>query len=84
MKFIFESAVETQKTSLEVAAGFTDTCLLVAERLARLNWELTREAFEKSSEIVLLCLHVPLSEATTFEDGADYAKPKKSVIGSTI
>lgn len=56
MMFIFKTFAESQKTSLDAAAGFTDGCLIAAERLMQLNLEVSRMAFEKSSEMVLLCL----------------------------
>lgn len=66
MKFIFETVAETQKTSLEAAVGFTDTFLIVFERLTQLNIEVTRTAFEKSSEMTKLCLDGCLAEGNAF------------------
>ena len=54
MESFFEAITETQKTSLEAAASFTDTYLIVVERIAQLNIEVARAAFEKSSEMALL------------------------------
>ncbi len=56
MKLFLETVTETQKNSLDAAAGFADTCLVVAERLTQLNIEVTRTTFEKSWEIALHCL----------------------------
>jgi len=56
MKFIFETVAETQNASLVAAATFTDNALAVIERLAQLNIELTRTAFEKSAEMTVVCL----------------------------
>lgn len=78
MQFIFESVTETQKNSLQAAAGFTGTCLSVAERLARLNLELTRAAFESSSEIAMLYWHAPASEVQASGNRVNYSKSKKS------
>ena len=62
MESFFEAITETQKTSLEAAASFTDTYLIVVERIAQLNIEVARAAFEKSSEMALLCLESSLSK----------------------
>ena len=62
MESFFEVITETQKTSLEAAASFTDTYLIVVERIAQLNIEVARTAFEKSSEMALLCLESSLSK----------------------
>ncbi len=66
MEFIFESFAETQKTSLEAAAGFTDTFMIAVERLTQLNIDVARTAFEKSSEMTLLCLEGCLAEGNAF------------------
>ncbi len=55
MELLFETITETQKYSLEAAASFSDTCLIVVERLTQLNIEVARTAFEKSAEMALLC-----------------------------
>jgi len=62
MESFFEVITETQKTSLKAAASFTDTYLIVVERIAQLNIEVARAAFEKSSEMALLCLESSLSK----------------------
>lgn len=62
MELFFEAITETQKTSLEAAASFTDTYLIVVERIAQLNIEVARTAFEKSSEMSLLCLESSFSK----------------------
>ena len=62
MESFFEAITETQKTSLEAAASFTDTYLIVVERIAHLNIEVARTAFEESSEMALLCLESSLSK----------------------
>lgn len=56
MESFFKTITETQTTSLEAAANFTDSCLIVVERLAQLNVVVTRTVFEKSSEMALFCL----------------------------
>lgn len=62
MESFFETITETQKTSLEAAASFTDSCLIVArERINQLNIEVTLTFFEKSAEMALLCLESSLS-----------------------
>lgn len=66
MKSIFETVVEAQKTSLEAAFGFTDSYLVVFERLTQLNIEVTHTAFEKSAEIALVCLDGCFAEETPF------------------
>lgn len=55
MESLFEMITDTQKYSLKAAASFSDTCLIVAERLTQLNIDVTRTAFEKSAEMALLC-----------------------------
>ena len=65
MKFIFETVAETQQTSLAAAVDFTDSWLIVVERLTRLNIEVSRAALEKSSEMTLLCLESCLSKGNT-------------------
>ena len=62
MESFFEAITETQKTSLEAAASFTDTYLIVVERITQLNIEVTRIAFEQSAEMALLCLEYSLSK----------------------
>ena len=62
MESFFEAITETQKTSLEAAASFTDTYLFVVERFAHLHIEVARTAFEKSSEMAQLCLESSLSK----------------------
>ena len=62
MESFFEAITETQEASLEAAASFTDTYLIVVERIAQLNIEVARTAFEKSSEMALLCLESSLSK----------------------
>ena len=62
MESFFETITETQKTSLEAAASFTDSCLIVAERITQLNIEVTLTVFEKSAEMALLCLESSLSK----------------------
>lgn len=77
MESFFRTITETQTTSLEAAASFTDSCLIVVERLAQLNVEVTRTAFEKSSEMALLCLESGLSRThapgwtTSLQSGLD-------------
>lgn len=66
MKSIFETVAAAQKTSLEAAIGFTDSYLLVLERLTQLNIEVTHTAFEKSSEIALVCWEGCLAEQNPF------------------
>lgn len=66
MKSIFETVAEAQKTSLDVAIGFTDSYLVVLERLTQLNIEVTHTAFEKSSEMVLVCLDSCFAEQNPF------------------
>lgn len=66
MKFIFETVAETQKTSLAAALDFTDSVLLVVERLTQLNIEVSRAALEQSSEMTLLCLNGCLAEGNAF------------------
>ncbi len=56
MKFVFETVAETQGASLAAASIFTENVLSAIERLAQLNIELTRTAFEKSAEMTLVCL----------------------------
>lgn len=63
MESFFEIFTQTQKNALEAAASFTDTSLLVVERITQLNIELTRTAFEQSSEMGLFCLERTLSKA---------------------
>lgn len=63
MELFFEIFTQTQKNSLEAAASFTDTCLVVVERMTQLNIELTRTAIEQSSEMGQLCLERTLSKA---------------------
>jgi hypothetical protein len=62
MELFFEIFTQTQKNSLEAAASFTDTCLVVVERMTQLNIELTRTAIEQSSEMGQLCLERTLSK----------------------
>lgn len=62
MESFFDAITETQKTSLEAVASFTDTYLIVVERIAQLNIEVTRAAFEKSSEMAQLSLESSLSK----------------------
>ena len=62
MESFFEVITETQKTSLKAAASFTDTYLIVVERIAQLNIEVARIAFEQSAEMALLCLEYSLSK----------------------
>lgn len=77
MKSLFETIAATQKTSLEATASFTDTCLIVVERLTQLNIDVTRTAFEKSSEVALLCWEDSLSQGNVsgwndaFQSGID-------------
>lgn len=66
MKFIFETVAETQQTSLAAALDFTDSVLLVVERLTQLNIEVSRAAFEQSSAMTLLCLNSGLAEGNAF------------------
>lgn len=66
MKSVFETVAAAQKTSLEAAFGFTDSYLLVLERLTQLNIEVTHIAFEKSSEMALVCLEGCLAEQNPF------------------
>lgn len=66
MKFIFETVAESQQTSLAAAVDFTDSWLIVVERLTQLNLEVSRAAFEQSSEMTLLCLNGCLTEGQAF------------------
>lgn len=66
MESIFETITEAQKNSLEAAAGFSDNWLVVIERLAQLNIEVTRTAFEKTMEMALLGLAGSLSQGNDF------------------
>ena len=78
MKFILQSVTETQKNSLDATASLTNTCLVITERLARLNLEISRTAFEKSSEITLLYLHDYISRAKNSADRANFAQVKQA------
>lgn len=62
MESIFEMLAETQKTSLAATVDYADNFLIVIERLTQLNIEVARTAFEKSSEMTLLCLEGSLTE----------------------
>jgi len=66
MKFIFESVAEAQKHSLENAAGFTESFLVVVERLTKLNIDVSRAVYENYSEMTLLCLENSLAEDNPF------------------
>lgn len=57
MKFIFETVAETQNASLVAAGIFTDNFLAAIERLVQLNIEASRNVFEKSAEMTLVCLN---------------------------
>ena len=46
MKFVFETVAETQGASLAAASIFTENVLSAIERLAQLNIQLTRPAFD--------------------------------------
>ncbi|MCG2576194.1 hypothetical protein LZ012_04205 [Dechloromonas sp. XY25] len=70
MNMILEAVTQTQKTSLATAGDFTDTCLAVTERLAQLNLEVSRTAFEQSSEMALLCLDGCLASVTPLHQAA--------------
>lgn len=62
MKFLFEKVAESQKDTLTAAGAFTDNLLIVMERLTQLNIEVSRSAFEKSSELALVFLNGYLSK----------------------
>lgn len=66
MKFVFETVAESQKDALTAAGAFTDNLLVVIERLTQLNIEVSRSAFEKSSELALVCLNGYLSKENPF------------------
>ena len=57
MNFVFETAAETQKSTLAAAGVFAENYLVAIERLTQLNLEVTRTAFEKSSEMAVVCLN---------------------------
>ena len=65
MKLVFETVAETQKDTLAAAGVFTDNFLVVIERLTQHNIEVTRNAFEKSSEMALVCLDSYLAKENT-------------------
>ena len=56
MNFVFETAAETHKSTLAAAGVFAENYLVAIERLTQLNLEVTRTAFERSSELTLACL----------------------------
>ena len=56
MKSVFETVAETHNTSLAAAGIFTDNVLNSIERLAQLNIEFARAAFENSAELTLVFL----------------------------
>lgn len=60
MEQFFKTFSETQKNSLEAAASFADSWLVVTERMTQLNIEVARTTFEKSSDMVLFCLESTL------------------------
>lgn len=60
MEQFFKTFSETQKNSLEAAASFADSWLVVTERMTQLNIEVARTTFEKSSDMVLFCLESAL------------------------
>jgi len=62
MEAFFTTITDTQKSSLEAAACFSDNCLIAAERITQLNIEVARIAFEQSAEMALLCLEYSLSK----------------------
>ncbi len=62
MKFLFKKVAESQKDTLTAAGAFTDNLLIVIERLTQLNIEVSRSAFEKSSELALVFLNGYLSK----------------------
>lgn len=70
MQMILEAVTKTQQTSLEATGDFTNTCLAVTERLTQLNIEVTRAAFEQSSEMALFCLNGYLASVTPFQKAA--------------
>jgi hypothetical protein len=62
MEAFFTTITETQNNSLEAATSFTNSCLIVVERITQLNIEVTRITFEQSAEMALLCLEYSLSK----------------------